>query len=130
VYTSKASKTYLQDHDGEAQSSIGDAEGPASVYVQSTAPKSTASCNTSMFHASKPDAATNTSLQRPPTAASEGAYTGVVESVAAPCVRIFWDADTIPFYKPVYGAILKKICCSRVCSPYPEKTEELLLCFL
>jgi hypothetical protein len=128
VYTSIPSRSYLQDYRGEVHSSNAEAEGRASAHVQSTALKSLTSCNTSMLYASKPLAATNASLQPSSTAAPERKITGVEESASAPCVRIFWDADTIPFYKPVYAAILKQLCCSGVCSCSQEKTAELLLC--
>jgi hypothetical protein len=85
--------------------------------VQDTAlMKSSTDLSTSMDHASMLAAAPSALLQQPCTAAIESTRAGVKESSFVPWVRMYWDADAVPFKKLVYEALLEKLCCSRVCS--------------
>lgn len=64
-------------------------------------------CSSSIFPVS---AASNTaSFQFTSTTSAKGS--------SAVAVRVYWDADTVPFYKSIYTAFLSKLGCFRVSYP-------------
>jgi hypothetical protein len=127
------SRPCLQDQESEAHACLGEVEAPASAYVQDTALiKSPTVANTSMDHVTMSAAAPIALLQQPCTAATESTRPGVKEASFVPWVRMYWDADAVPFKKPIYTAIFEKLYCSRVCSPglsWGHRNLALLTCF-